>query len=233
MKKSSEFQKGFYSATTWLRPLGLESGAHFLEAKKYLDNLSQGLFLDVGCATSPLGRYLANGNRGVRWLSFGLDFSQAIWVAQSMGVNACLCDLAECWPIEDNSFDVVFLGEVIEHFLDTDFVLQQTFRVLKHKGLVFVSTPNLTSLENRIRVLLGYHPRFMDFRIGPDSIGHCRYYTLNKLKSQLLANSFIVLHGYTINATLLTRTKEIKLPKLLNRFGLGTTLFVAARAIKE
>ena len=132
-----------------------------------------------------------------------------------------------------NKFDVIFLGEVLEHFLDTDFILKECRDALKPRGVALITAPNLTSFENRLRAVLGYHPRFMDFRTGPNSICHCRYYTLSKLTSQLQGNSFDILRSYTINASLLTRTREIRLPKFLNRLGFGTTIFVVAKVIKD
>ena len=57
-------------------------------------------------------------------------------------------------------------------------------------GTAFVTTPNLTSLENRVRSVLGVHPRFMDFGLGDDCVGHCRYFTPVKFRQLFERNGF-------------------------------------------
>ena len=51
-----------------------------------------------------------------------------------------LCDVAQL-PIDDHSFDVVILAEVLEHVPDPEVVLHEAFRVLKRGGLFLMSTP--------------------------------------------------------------------------------------------
>ncbi|OHB34562.1 MAG: hypothetical protein A2Y08_00825 [Planctomycetes bacterium GWA2_40_7] len=227
--KALLFQKEFYSKSNRLNLADLESGAHFLEAKCFLKKINPGYFCEVGCATAPLSRYLKN--RG--WICCGFDISNAIYTAKKNGINVCECDLATTWPIKANKFDVIFLGEIIEHILDTDFVICESWRILKNNGSLILSTPNLVSLENRIRSVFGYHPRFMDFRLSDNSIGHCRYYTITKLITQLKENGFEILSAKTINASLMTKKREIKLPGFFNKIGLGTNIFVIAKALKN
>ena len=51
--------------------------------------------------------------------------------------------------------DVAHVCEVIEHLFDTEGFLREIHRVLVPKGLLILSTPNLNSLVNRVRVLCG------------------------------------------------------------------------------
>lgn len=93
------FQKRFYSRTSWPKPAEVNCDAHFLEAMKVLEKLDPGYFLDVGCATSPIGKYLKNMGGRPGWICYGLDISEAIIIAQQNGVNACICDLGVRWPV--------------------------------------------------------------------------------------------------------------------------------------
>jgi SAM-dependent methyltransferase len=107
-------------------------------------------------------------------------------------------------PFENEFFDAVFAGEVIEHLFDPDHFLDEVYRVLKHKGILVLTTPNLASLHNRIALLLGYQPFPMGvslrFNIGrliepaeePQSLDHIRLFTLRALKK------LIELHGFRI-----------------------------------
>jgi SAM-dependent methyltransferase len=97
-------------------------------------------------------------------------------------------------PLDNESVDAVLLTEVIEHLWhDPLFALTEINRVLKcESGILIVSTPNLTSLRNRLNFLCGKiqkvieHP-FVSFlkarRVG--HLGHCRLYAPGELATML------------------------------------------------
>ena len=45
---------------------------------------------------------------------------------------------AEALPFDDENFDMVFMGESLHHFQDVDKALQETVRVLKKEGKLFI-----------------------------------------------------------------------------------------------
>ncbi len=55
-------------------------------------------------------------------------------------------DLNKGIPIKDNSFENVIAGELIEHLFDPDKFIRECYRVLKKKGILIISTPNMTGL---------------------------------------------------------------------------------------
>src|SRR5436309_14968836 len=69
------------------------------------------------------------------------------------------------------------------HVLVTDPLLAEIASVLRPGGALVVTTPNLASLENRVRLLLGRYPMWMD--VGVERTGHLRYYTPRMLRHQL------------------------------------------------
>ena len=79
----------------------------------------------------------------------------AALVAQKRGIRVKVANVEEGLPFERGYFDVVNAGEVVEHLYDTKFFFDEVHRVLKKDGTFFFTTPNLNSLENRIRVLTG------------------------------------------------------------------------------
>lgn len=85
-------------------------------------------------------------------------------------------------------FDLVFAGEVIEHLVDTGHFLSEVNRVLRTGGTFIITTPNLVSLENRIRALFGKYPKWMDYDLN--GIGHIRAYTPKVLKEQFIKYGF-------------------------------------------
>ncbi len=81
----------------------------------------------------------------------------------------------------NRTYDVILLCQVIEHLARTPLeVIKELCRFLKPGGLVFITTPNLSRLSNRIRMLKGQRifSIFVPGRYG----GHVREYTPEELK---------------------------------------------------
>ena len=122
-----------------------------------LKKLPRGRILEIGCSDGEFLRLMKNEG----WQVKGLEISEkSTQKAIDKGVDVSVHNANEKLPIKDDSFDVVVAGEVIEHlFEDLDFV-NECYRVLKKEGILIVTTPNLTSLKNRILMLFGFHPRY-------------------------------------------------------------------------
>jgi ubiquinone/menaquinone biosynthesis C-methylase UbiE len=79
-------------------------------------------------------------------------------------------------PLQDNSFDLVWASEVIEHVADTARWLSEVRRVLVPRGRLLVTTPS----HGRLRVALGGVERFSD-PLGD----HLHLYTRRSLRTVL------------------------------------------------
>lgn len=105
-------------------------------------------------------------------------------------------------PYPDNSFEAIYCGEVIEHLLDPDHLLDEIYRVLSPTGQCLLTTPNLATWVNRIVLLLGFQPfttsvslRYEDagkFKVVTlqGHRGHLRIFTLGALKELLRLHQF-------------------------------------------
>jgi 2-polyprenyl-3-methyl-5-hydroxy-6-metoxy-1,4-benzoquinol methylase len=148
---------------------------------KMIESLPAGGLLDIGCSTGTWSmHWQARG-----WATCGIDIDRRhVEIARQNGVDARCCDLnAERIPFPDESFDLVFAGEVIEHLVDTDAFLAEVARCTKRGGHLIVTTPNLASFENRVRLLLGMYPAWLNYNL--QGSGHVRGYTLPVLKQQM------------------------------------------------
>ncbi len=97
-------------------------------------------------------------------------------------------DLERPFKIKSAAVDLVLALEIIEHLFDTDLFLSEIYRVLKPGGYLILSTPNLASLTNRLKLLVGGYPHYLEYsRAGA---GHIHLYTPAILTSQLQTAGF-------------------------------------------
>lgn len=148
---------------------------------------AKGDLLELGCADGTF--LLKLKNRGFKVT--GTDISPAaIRLAKKKGLDVFVCDVSKGIPTKSNKFDIVIATEVIEHIFDTDFFISEIMRILKTGGIVIITTPNINSLVNRIKVLLGMYPNFCEYNINEKSAGHIRVYNFKVLISQLKNHGF-------------------------------------------
>ena len=153
---------------------------------RIINRLPVGRMLDIGCST---GDWAAHW-QGKGWQCRGIDIDQAhVEIACSRGIDAKHCDLnRDTLPFQDQSFDLIFAGEVIEHLVDTDAFLGELNRCVRPGGFVLITTPNLVSFENRLRIVLGMYPIWLNYNLAGS--GHVRAYTPRVLKKQLREHGF-------------------------------------------
>ena len=86
--------------------------------------------LDLGCRYGALTRAYAEGNEVV-----GIDVDrEALAEAAKLGIETIWADAAEPLPFDDESFDVVVLGELLEHLPMPERTVAEARRVLRPGG---------------------------------------------------------------------------------------------------
>jgi len=143
----------------------------------------KGRILDVGCLDGSFTTEFKKEG----WDAFGCDISNAIKKAERKEIKCKQFDFEGRFHYQDNLFDGVIAGDVIEHIFDTDNFLEELYRILKQKGFLVISTPNTAAIYNRIAVLFGKKPLNIDYNMGG---GHIRAYTLAVLEKQLKKTGF-------------------------------------------
>lgn len=109
--------------------------------------------LDLGCGSGRIGKNMLDLGYQVA----GLDFSEeAVKKAQARGISAKRANLDESILEPDNSFDVVWAGDIIEHVFDPMGLLKEVQRILKTDGVLILSIPSDVGIISRIKMLLGH-----------------------------------------------------------------------------
>lgn len=175
-------------------------------ARKVIRILSEhntGKFLDIGCGDVWLSKNIIDKVKIKEY--HGIDISESgVLEAQKLGIRAIRLDISKGpLPYDDNYFDFVFSGELIEHLFDPDHLLSEVFRVLKEDGFFLITTPNLASWHNRIALLFGFQPHYSEvstkYSVGKimttnkeDVSGHLRLFTLRAVNELLSLYNFKV-----------------------------------------
>ena len=90
--------------------------------------------------------------------AFVIDLCFAGSGMDSEDVHFLSANLNYPWPLEDQSTDVLIAMMLLEHLFDPFFSFREIQRVLRPNGRAFVNLPLITSVKNRIRLLLGKIP---------------------------------------------------------------------------
>jgi len=128
--------------------------------------------------------------------------------------NQSYGDIHEGLPYQDNFFDTVYMGQLIEHLHSPGNVLKEIHRVMKKDGVLILDTPNAYSLRKFLKYLLK----------GNEDLGdptHLIIYTPASLCALLRQSGFTV---FKMNE----KVTKIFLLNIFNVQGTGDTIMLAA-----
>jgi 2-polyprenyl-3-methyl-5-hydroxy-6-metoxy-1,4-benzoquinol methylase len=110
-------------------------------------SLPKGRVLDVGCATGALLQRL----REQGWTVTGIELCgpSAKYARDVRGLNVLNSTLEDA-HFPDLSFDVVLASHLIEHLNDPRSFVQESHRILRDGGYLFVTTPNSDGFQARL-----------------------------------------------------------------------------------
>jgi SAM-dependent methyltransferase len=154
---------------------------------------AQSPLLEVGGYPFHFSRCLALA--GYTFQSVDLNPERARSWLVDRGIKTIHCDLEQqALPLPDSAVETVVLSETFEHLrVDPLFALRQIARVLRHGGLLYLTTPNFYRVGNVLRFVLGLglsndplHEYEKLESVG--HMGHVREYTTREM-SRLLSHA--------------------------------------------
>jgi SAM-dependent methyltransferase len=158
--------------------------------------------LDIGCGRDP--ELLARIDDGDRY--HGVDFYDADTVNVPSYTAVDLNSESAAAALADREFDVIFCGEVLEHLFAPDALLDELRALLREDGILVISTPNLAYWRNRLLLLAGISPFYLEnaaemklgriFRAlgqGNPTEGHVKVFTYRALRDLLSLKHFDVI----------------------------------------
>ena len=171
------------------------------EYLRYRSSIDRGLcLLDVGCGRNAvLAAHRAEGD-----VYHGCDFfdSAPSAVDHYWSLDLNIASVVETAP-PGVQYDVVFCGEIIEHLFSPDALLRDLWALLKRSGILILSTPNLGYYVNRLLLLFGVSPLYLEnsaeVKLGRKSRflgqnnpteGHIRLFTYGAVKDLVARERF-------------------------------------------
>lgn len=114
--------------------------------------------LDIGCGHNcNLFKYRSEEDK-----YFGCDFYDKINIKIDDYQKINLNEEKLTDKYKDEKFDVIFCGEVIEHLFSPDSLLEEIKKLMYKNSTLILSTPNLGYYMNRIMLLFGISPFFLE-----------------------------------------------------------------------
>ena len=127
-------------------------------------------------------------------------------------------DINKGLPFNNDFFDIIYMGQVLEHIENASFVLKEIYRVLKSTGTLVIDVPNPYSIDRLLKYLI---KRTED--LGEKS--HLLFYTPGSLKRLLKFNSFRIIE---ISTDWELNSKKYKIIPKQFRNGLGSHILLSA-----
>jgi 2-polyprenyl-3-methyl-5-hydroxy-6-metoxy-1,4-benzoquinol methylase len=145
--------------------------------------------LEVGCATGYFSKVLVERGCNVTGIEIDADAAAIAekWLEKVFVGNL---DVDDVWfDIEDESFDAVVFGDVLEHLRDPLSALRAAARKVKPSGVVVTSVPNIAHGDIRMSLLTG---SFTYRDTGLLDRTHVRFFTLETLRDLMRDAGLVV-----------------------------------------
>ncbi len=173
------------------RFIGLETIFHRTRCTETLKLVKEvkhhGRYLDVGCGTGLITRFLPSGTVGIDLNPRNLQKAKQ-YAAQARFV---LCDAEGAIPLRDQSIAVAICTESLEHLLYPLQALKEIYRVLKPKGVLVGSVPGCSPIwklrwTSRSRNSFDEEPYHKHYARDEVERLLSQYFTIQKLYSKYL-----------------------------------------------
>jgi len=129
----------------------LDKGAIHETILSLIQNELLGLLLDAGAGRGALSLRLSKLGFQVISVDIVKNFEAKEF---DSNLEFIQCDLEACLPFKSNIFDYIVSSEVIEHLENPWHFLREINRILKERGKLYLTTPNIHSIHQRIFFLL-------------------------------------------------------------------------------
>lgn len=143
------------------------------------------LVLDAGCGDGlQMSRYV----QSQRVVGMDLSFTRLKRAKERLGRAVVFTGDMFNLPFKENTFDVVILSQVIEHFEKPEIILQKLHQILKPGGHIILDTPSQSNVVDIFLRLFGIKPKW-GYTVDET---HLWFFTMKQLTSFLEKSGFTI-----------------------------------------
>jgi len=168
-----------------------------------VERFAQGsVVLDVGCAQGNFSLALAEKGYRVFAMDLRRSFLQYLLLKYQHGSVSCVAASLERFPFRAASFDVVLLGEILEHVAYPERLIGLAAGLLRPTGILIATTPNGQRVHTGLPTLWEILDRdaLAARQFQPDADGHLFLLTGAELR-QLTRDAGLTVIEYRLFAT--------------------------------
>lgn len=145
--------------------------------------------LDIGCGSGALGAWIKREN--IHAIVHGIDISSNAGKTASERLDAFWCVDLDLSPLPETGlkYDLIIMGDLLEHLKRPDLFLAQMAEHLTPGGRVIVSVPNIANYSIRLRLLFG---EFRYTETGIMDRTHLRFFTWRSFTELLSQSGFSI-----------------------------------------
>lgn len=156
-----------YYETYWTKSRSSYSGEGQRYAANFRDWMHENLnglsfdtkILEVGCGDASFTKCLAKYSSAITAIDIAAQQIERNAKAYPE-IKFIQHDVAERFPFGNDSFDVIWCSEVLEHLFDPRFALREMYRVLNPGGRLLVTVPYHGLLKNVLIALFNWDEHF-------------------------------------------------------------------------
>lgn len=145
--------------------------------------------LDIGCGSGALGAWIKRENNLA--IVHGIDISLEAGRVAAERLDAFWCVDLDLAPLPETGlkYDLIILGDILEHLKRPDLFLAEINDHLTPVGRVIVSVPNVANYSIRLRLLFG---AFRYTETGIMDRTHLRFFTWNSFSELISQCGFAI-----------------------------------------
>ncbi|MBI2910189.1 MAG: class I SAM-dependent methyltransferase [Chloroflexi bacterium] len=172
-----------------------------------------GRCLDIACAQGSAVHLLAESGYTTVGVDLNPNYLTYALLKRESGSAHFVSGNAESLPVADGAFDVVIMGEILEHAAFPDRLVLEARRCLADDGHLIITTPNGHRIHSG---LITYHEAqrqadtLKDRQYQPSGEGHLFAFTLKELRYLVEGLGFRIVEACHTHTLLLNRAAYLK-----------------------
>jgi SAM-dependent methyltransferase len=151
--------------------------------------------LDIGCAKGLTGRYFKERFRAQRVVGVEKNLDAAEEAKKNLDEVHILDLNYQPLPVEDHHFDLIILGDILEHLIDPEKLLKEVYSKLAPDGQVIISLPNIRNWRVLCELVFKGDWRYREKGILDKT--HLKFFTLKSARRMIEEADFKIIrqHG--------------------------------------